>query len=444
MASIGKEPGGKKKILFITQDGKRPSIRLGKCSMSDAQVVRTHIEELLNAKLSNRPVARQTAEWLGGVPEPLRMKLARYELCELSQRQVIPTVGQWLETYFARRSDWKPNTRRNAMQAREVAEVFFDREKQLDAITPGDAEDFRRHLQVQGLSEATIRRRCKRVKQFFAAAVKKRILTENVFDVIPTANVSNSTRFCFVEPESIEKVIKACPDAEWRLIFALARYGGLRCPSEVLRLRWEDVNWEISSIMIHASKTEHHADTGVRVCPLFAELQPYLADAFNRVEPGAEYCIERYRNTRSNLRTQAHRIIKRAGLKPWPKIFQNLRSSRETELCDLYPVKDVTAWLGNSPDVARKHYLQPREVHFRRAVESGAKSGTESGTVVAHFPAQQGPAPSRTVSHADRPGRVSGNKTGGFARQCEKKRPGAKHTGPRKAPLRGLEPRSPG
>jgi hypothetical protein len=31
------------------------------------------------------------------------------------------------------------------------------------------------------------------------------------------------------------------------------------------------------------------------------------------------------------------RIIKRAGLKPWPKLFQNLRSTRETELAEDFP-----------------------------------------------------------------------------------------------------------
>ena len=30
--------------------------------------------------------------------------------------------------------------------------------------------------------------------------------------------------------ELAEKVLAACPDAEWRLIFALSRYAGLRCP----------------------------------------------------------------------------------------------------------------------------------------------------------------------------------------------------------------------
>ena len=76
-------------------------------------------------------------------------------------------------------------------------------------------------------------------------------------------------------------------------------------------------------------------------------------------------------NNRSNLRTQAHRIIKKAGLKPWEKTFQNLRASRETELVEDFPIHVVTGWLGNSPDVARKHYLQTHEEHFERAVEKG-------------------------------------------------------------------------
>jgi len=81
----------------------------------------------------------------------------------------------------------------------------------------------------------------------------------------------------------------------------------------------------------------------------------------------------------SNFRTQAHRIIKRAGLVPWGKTFQNLRASRETELVETFPVHVVTGWLGNSPDIARKHYLQTHEEHFRRAVEVDEESGGTRG-----------------------------------------------------------------
>ena len=34
--------------------------------------------------------------------------------------------------------------------------------------------------------------------------------------------------------------------------------------------------------------------------------------------------------------------IKRAGLTPWPKLFQNLRSTRETELAETFPLHVMT------------------------------------------------------------------------------------------------------
>lgn len=62
--------------------------------------------------------------------------------------------------------------------------------------------------------------------------------------------------------------------------------------------------------------------------------------------------------------------MKRVGLKPWPKTFQNLRSTRETELAEEYPLHVVTAWLGNSEPVAAKHYLQITDDHFRSAANA--------------------------------------------------------------------------
>ena len=57
-----------------------------------------------------------------------------------------------------------------------------------------------------------------------------------------------------------------------------------------------------------------------------------------------------------------------AGLNPWPRLLQNLRSSCETEWCERYPIASVTRRLGNSPTVALKHYIQARDVHFEAVV----------------------------------------------------------------------------
>jgi hypothetical protein len=122
-------------------------------------------------------------------------------------------------------------------------------------------------------------------------------------------------------------------------------------------------------MLVTSPKTEHHPGGESRLVPLFPELRPYLDESLEQAEPGTEYVIMRYRVTNMNLRTQLMRIIKRAGLKPWPKLFQNLRSTRQTELEENFPSHVVCAWIGNSEAVAKKHYLQVTDEHFKKAVQ---------------------------------------------------------------------------
>ena len=68
-----------------------------------------------------------------------------------------------------------------------------------------------------------------------------------------------------------------------------------------------------------------------------------------------------------NLRTTFRKIIRRAGLTPWPWLFHNLRSSRETELVERFPIQVVRAWLENTPDIAMRHYLQVTDGRLRQA-----------------------------------------------------------------------------
>jgi hypothetical protein len=135
--------------------------------------------------------------------------------------------------------------------------------------------------------------------------------------------------------------------------------------------------------------------------PLFPELLPYLREVFEQAEPGAVYVITRYRRRNANLRTQLVRIIRRAGLKPWSRLFQNLRSTRETELAERFPAHAVCRWLGNSQVVAAKHYLQVTDEHFQRAVRQ------PTGTVpeVVHDPVQNKAVGTRNGLQSERPGR---------------------------------------
>ncbi|MDV6034086.1 MAG: hypothetical protein F9B45_29130 [Phycisphaera sp. RhM] len=63
-------------------------------------------------------------------------------------------------------------------------------------------------------------------------------------------------------------------------------------------------------------------------------------------------------------------MIEKAKLTPWPKLLQNLRATRETELLGRFPAKDVTTWLGNSPKIAFKHYAMGTDEAFAKATQT--------------------------------------------------------------------------
>ena len=106
---------------------------------------------------------------------------------------------------------------------------------------------------------------------------------------------------------------------------------------------------------------------------------------FEAAEPGTEYVITRYRDRAMNLRTHFMRIIRRAGLTPWPKLWHNLRASRQTELAEEYPMHVVCQWIGNTGAVAMEHYLQSLDAHFAKAT---AERATIEAGCAAQIPAQ--------------------------------------------------------
>ena len=81
-------------------------------------------------------------------------------------------------------------------------------------------------------------------------------------------------------------------------------------------------------------------------------------------------------------------------MEPWPRLFHNLRASRETELAENSPVHVVAAWLGNTPRIAMRHYLQVRESDFLKAVQKAVQRAPNSGQAVQN-PVQPACATSR-------------------------------------------------
>lgn len=387
MASIVKEKNGRKKIQFTDSGGQRQSIRLGIATMKQAEGVKTKVETILGDLICGRPHDDEISRWLGSLDVTLRKKMEKVGLVKGVGRS-NSTLGEFLTAYF-KVVEVKKSTLTAYGHTRRCLVDYFGAGKSLKSFSSSDGDLWRQSLMDSGLSTATISKRVVVARMIFKRAMKWKLIQENPFSDVKAGSQKNRTRMYFVTPEEAERVLGACPDAQWRLLFALSRFGGLRCPSEHLGLRWRDVDWKQGTLLVRSPKTEHNEGGDCRLVPLFPEVRKHLLDVRRQADDGAEFVITRYREANSNLRTQLQRIVRKAGLSPWPKLFQNLRSTRQTELSESFPAHVVCAWLGNSEKVAQGHYLQVTDAHFARAIKTEAEALPEPCEEAAQNAAQQ-------------------------------------------------------
>ncbi|MCC6240580.1 MAG: phage integrase SAM-like domain-containing protein [Phycisphaerales bacterium] len=381
MASLSTGSNGKKRIMFYDKAGTRRTIYLGAISRKDGDSILTKIEAINNARIGGYEVDRDTAHWLGHVvSDVLYNRLMAVGLVGPRKKQACTTLEGWLDQYIASLTNKKPNTIKNYKQVRRYLLSYFDASTVLGKITRADADKWHEYMIKHRLADSTIARVVKAVRTIFKKAMRWELIEHNPFEGIKAGGQSNKDRLAFITREVIDCVIEACPDAQWRLLVALSRYGGLRCPSEHLSLKWSDILWDQDRIRVPSPKTEHLPGGECRIIPLFPELRQPLMEVFDEAEEGAQYVITRYQQANCNLRTQFLRIIHKAGVTPWPRLFHNLRASRETELANDYPIQTVCQWIGNSADVARNHYLQVTDEHFARAAGKAAPSATRNTT----------------------------------------------------------------
>ena len=361
---------------------KRRKITLTDLPRQQAREVLSRVESLIASKQTGiiDPV---TQAWLANIGDVLHAKLVSVELIE---RRGIRQLGALIDEFLGRRQDLKPGTQAKLDRMKQDLLSFFSKERDIRSITTEEAEKFKAHYIERGLATATIFRRLVEARTIFGEAVRLKLIAENPFATVKSRNEQPQERMIYVSPETTKQVIAAA-NPEWQTIIALARFAGLRCPSEVLSLRWCDVNWEANRFTVNSTKTEHHAGKAYRVVPIFAELRPYLQEAWDRAEEGATYVIDGtsgrgYRNQakkpggweNANLNTTLRRIIRRAGVEEWSKPFQNLRVSCATDIAERFPDHVATKWLGHSKKIADRHYRMVLESHFDAAA-GGHNSG---------------------------------------------------------------------
>ena len=342
-------------INFYDGSKKRRYIRLVGCDKRESQAVLNHIDNLNYCRIIGKEPSRSEAIWLDGLSPVMKEKL--YNAGLISNGSYCPLLGVWLDSYIKSRKDVSVETVKCYTKVSDNLIEYFGYNCLLSSITNQKAREFDYWLkETKGLSVNTVGRRIGISRQFFNAAIRKDYISSNPFLGISAQVRSNEKRKYFVTCEIIEKVISTAPDSQWRALIALSRYGGLRVPSEIKPLKWTDFCFEEGYFFVHSQKTKRYGSDNRKV-PIFPELWQHLSEHYELTKNN-EFVFPASFASTPNLRSPLIRLIKSNGLKVWPKLFHNLRSSRETELCMQYPIHKVAVWIGHSPQIALKHYTQ--------------------------------------------------------------------------------------
>lgn len=360
------ERGREVRMLQVCVPGiGRKTVRLGQLPARAAERFRDKVEAVVAFRALNQPLDAEMSRWLAGVPDAAYGQLVAAGLAEPRDvTAVVPALKPFCDAYIAgKRGGVSARSIQLLEQTRDRLIAKFGSGTAINRITPDGAMDWRADL-LKTLSEATVRLHTRNAKSFFNHAADREIIAKNPFRLLPSSAIA-AVRDHYVRIDDAETVLRHLDNAEHRLLFGLARYGGLRIPSESHMLTWGNVDLDGGRLTVFAPKTG-----STRVVPII----PTLAELFEELKPDEE-CGETpvLSITTNNLHRTLHAAIEAAGMQAWPDLFQALRRSCETDFAVAgFPQHAVSAWLGHGINVSAKHYLQiPAELYERAAGLSG-------------------------------------------------------------------------
>lgn len=411
MASLSSEGKKRWRIRFvdIANANSRKSIRIYGATRKQAEGVLRHVESIISARIQSLQLEPTDAAWLGSLPDEFYAKIANVglagprEVTPIEEQKPIVTIEQLLTEHLERGRTTKgraasESTWKNWRAAKNHLLNYFDLERDITTIHHEDGYQFRVWLdakrikktvakpQGQPMAENAKRKNIESAKVFFNGAIRRGLITVNPFEHLPSSTEINRSRDYYLTIEAALQIREACPDAEWRLLFSLWRFAGLR-KTEVMWLTWDDVLWDEGRMRVHAKKTRHHEGKEIRYVPL-RDILDDLKAVFEERDEGATKMITRYSESNSNLDKPMKVILNRAGVAAWPKLFQNMRGSCETDwLNEGHPAHVVAGWIGHSVKIQRANYAQITDGHFdsfnsREGITTRKKGGAECGPEV--------------------------------------------------------------
>jgi len=284
-------------------------------------------------------------------------------------------LQEYVDRFIANHTKLSAGTRRLYRLTGRYLTGYFGADRRIDSITPAETSDWRGWLargEYNGLnvqkkgtpSESTVCRCCKEAKAIFNRAVKEKVLSENPFEHLDSSAPTPDKKWAYVDLPTLQRLLDACPNQDWKNLLALCRFAGLR-RGEAMRLRWSAVDMDRRRIAVNDDISHQDSKHRRRECPIVPELYDILFDAFMDGK-GGELVVDA-----ANIGGSFHRgfevLAKRAKVATYARPFHTLRKNCETDWLSEYDVFTVCEWLGHGPAIAKRHYHRAKDETFEQA-----------------------------------------------------------------------------
>ncbi len=340
--------------------GQRHSVWIGPLTTRQQREWNRHLEEMLSAFKGGSTVDPNSLKFFETVPQRIREKLEGWGMLPPSKRRAVSpeqrTVGGWTQLCIDELNGaWR--TKDNYSQARTWLLKFVSSDKDIASVTVGELKRWQASMSTS-LGVTTRNKHLKRVKTMFKLAVEDGLISDSPANAVKLEREErvDRSRQYFVDASKTQRVMDSLPNTNWKLVFALMRFQGLR-RHEVFAIDWHNIDWTRSELTVPAVTTSGaKTKTGQRTMPIFPEVMDLLRDQREIVATGAK--VVQWTGTEESLSELLRKRVEKVLGQCWPKPCHQLRSTRRTELDREFPRHVVNEWLGHSSEVAEKHYQQ--------------------------------------------------------------------------------------
>ena len=176
---------------------------------------------------------RAVTNWLTTAPVELQEKLAKVGLINVTKSR---TCQELWDTYLTHKTDVKSTTISVYRRVKDIFLETFAPSELIEKLTTERFLEWKASLLARDYAVATVAGYLQVSRTVFRWAVDHDWLAKNPLQKVPLGSFINRANDWIISMEEYTKLLEACPHQEWRTIIALARIGGLRCPSESRRI----------------------------------------------------------------------------------------------------------------------------------------------------------------------------------------------------------------